>query len=103
MLRSMLRKLSHSLASSSSRPARPISCRTTLAIEGLEDRLALSITPSTEDPTSQFGSTLRIEAPNVAQVQVVNSSTPVGAQSDVVHGGGPESLVNALSTLQKRV
>jgi hypothetical protein len=71
-----------------------MSCRTTLAIEGLEDRLALST-------TSQLGSTLLIEAPNVAQVQVVNSSTPLGAQSDVIIGGGPERLVTAVYKLQK--
>jgi hypothetical protein len=82
MFRSTLRSLSRSLTSSSSRPARHISCRTTLAIEGLEDRLALSLTPSTVDPTQQY------EAPNVAQVQVVNS-TPVGAHSDVIIGAGP--------------
>ena len=73
MLRSILRKLSRSMTSNSSRPARPMSGRTTLAIEGLEDRLALST-------ASQLGSTLLIEA-NLGYT--VNTSTTVGVQSDV--------------------
>ena len=81
MLRSMLRKLSHSLTSNSSRPARPMSCRTTLAIEGLEDRLALST-------ASQLGSTMLIEA-NLGYT--VYSSTALGVQSDVIVGAGPGS------------
>jgi hypothetical protein len=57
-----------------------MSGRTTLAIEGLEDRLAPSITPSTTDPTSQY---------EANPGYTVHTSTAVVAQSDVVVGAGP--------------
>jgi hypothetical protein len=44
MLRSTLRTLSRTLTSSTRRPARTMTRRTTLAVEALEDRLVLSTT-----------------------------------------------------------
>jgi hypothetical protein len=61
-----------------------MSVRTTLAIEGLEDRLAPAITPATTDPTQHFEANLGY---------TVNSSTTVVAQSDVVTGAGPQVKV----------
>jgi hypothetical protein len=68
MFRSMLRNLSRSLTSTSSRPARPLSGRTLLGIEDLENRLA----------------------PSTAYMGYLGTiSTPVVAQGDVVTGAGP--------------
>jgi hypothetical protein len=58
MLRSTLRTLSRALTSTARRPARPMTRRTALAVEGLEDRLVLT-------SATQLGSTLFIN--NIGQ------------------------------------
>ena len=71
MFRSMLRKLSRSLTSNSTRPSCPISCRTTLAIEGLEDRLV----PASLYISAAANQSIYIQALGNGQAAVTNEQT----------------------------